>query len=97
MFLSASRASRAIGHNRYSTTGGDEMRNVQPFFAEFAGGGFAVAHNGNLTNAQSLRRELQRDGAIFHSTSDTEVILHLIAMGKANGFEERLTDALLRT
>lgn len=90
------KGTRAIGHNRYSTTGGDEMRNVQPFFAEFAGGGFAVAHNGNLTNATTLRRELQRDGAIFHSTSDTEVILHLIAMDKANGFEERLLNALRR-
>ncbi|MCB1415955.1 MAG: amidophosphoribosyltransferase [Nitratireductor sp.] len=88
------KGSRAIGHNRYSTTGGDEMRNVQPFFAEFAGGGFAVAHNGNLTNALTLRRQLQRDGAIFHSTSDTEVILHLIAMGKAASFEEKLTDAI---
>jgi len=90
------KGSRAIGHNRYSTTGGDEMRNVQPFFAEFAGGGFAVAHNGNLTNAHSIRRELQREGAIFHSTSDTEVILHLIAMGKSVSFEDRLVDALRR-
>lgn len=90
------KGSRAIGHNRYSTTGGDEMRNVQPFFAELAGGGFAVAHNGNLTNARTLRRELQREGAIFHSTSDTEVILHLIAMGKTTHFRERLVDALLR-
>jgi amidophosphoribosyltransferase len=72
------------------------MRNVQPFFAEFAGGGFAVAHNGNLTNAMTLRRELQREGAIFHSTSDTEVILHLIAMGKDARFEERLVNALRR-
>ncbi len=87
---------RAIGHNRYSTTGGDEMRNVQPFFAEFSGGGFAVAHNGNLTNAMTLRRELQREGAIFHSTSDTEVILHLIAMCKQARFEDRLVEALRR-
>ncbi|MGB7335987.1 MAG: amidophosphoribosyltransferase [Salaquimonas sp.] len=90
------KGSRAIGHNRYSTTGGDEMRNVQPFFAELADGGFAVAHNGNLTNATTLRRGLQRDGAIFHSTSDTEVILHLIAMDKATGFQERLINALRR-
>jgi amidophosphoribosyltransferase len=94
--LARLKGSRAIGHNRYSTTGGDEMRNVQPFFAEFAGGGFAVAHNGNLTNAMTIRRELQREGAIFHSTSDTEVILHLIAMGKKTSFEERLVDALKR-
>jgi amidophosphoribosyltransferase len=87
---------RAIGHNRYSTTGGDEMRNVQPFFAEFSGGGFAVAHNGNITNAMTLRLELQRAGAIFQSTSDTETILHLIAMGKETMFVDRLQEALRR-
>ena len=70
---------RAIGHNRYSTTGGEGLRNVQPLFAEFAGGGFAVAHNGNITNALTLQRQLQQRGSIFPSTSDTETILHLIA------------------
>ncbi|MFK7902339.1 MAG: amidophosphoribosyltransferase [Nitratireductor sp.] len=90
------KGNRAIGHTRYSTTGGDEMRNVQPFFAEFAGGGFAVAHNGNITNAATLRRELQREGAIFQSTSDTEAILHLIAMGKSVAFNDRFMDALRR-
>lgn len=90
------KGNRAIGHTRYSTTGGDEMRNVQPFFAEFAGGGFAVAHNGNLTNAVTIRKELQREGAIFHSTSDTEVILHMIAMGKSTAFNDRLIDAIRR-
>lgn len=85
---------RAIGHTRYSTTGGDDMRNVQPFFAEFAGGGFSVAHNGNITNAVTLRKKLQREGAIFHATSDTEVILHLIAMGKEIAFNDRFMDAL---
>jgi len=88
------KGTRAIGHTRYSTTGGDEMRNVQPFFAEFAGGGFAVAHNGNITNAMTLRRQLQREGSIFHTTSDTEVILHLIATAKQHSFEERLVSAL---
>ena len=87
---------RAIGHTRYSTTGGDEMRNVQPFFAEFSGGGFAVAHNGNITNALTIRRELQRAGAIFQSTSDTEVILHLIAMSSETMFIDKLTAALRR-
>jgi len=87
---------RAIGHTRYSTTGGDQMRNVQPFFAEFSGGGFAVAHNGNFTNGMTLRNELQRAGAIFQSTSDTEVILHLIAMAEQTMFEDRLTAALNR-
>ncbi len=83
-----------IGHTRYSTTGADEMRNIQPFFAEFSGGGFAVAHNGNITNAHTLQRELQKRGAIFHSTSDTEVILHLIAMSDGKNFTDRLIDAL---
>jgi amidophosphoribosyltransferase len=87
---------RAIGHTRYSTTGGDEMRNIQPFFAEFFGGGFAVAHNGNITNGNTLRRELQREGAIFQSTSDTEVILHLLAMSKEVKFVDRLKETLSR-
>ena len=73
---------RAIGHVRYSTHGGSVERNIQPLFAEFAGGGFAVAHNGNLTNALTLQDRLQRRGSIFQSTSDTEVILHLIATSR---------------
>lgn len=84
----------AIGHNRYSTTGGEGMRNVQPFFADFAGGGFAVAHNGNLTNASAIREQLQKRGAIFQSTSDTEVILHLIAMSEDARLVAKLTDAV---
>lgn len=84
----------AIGHNRYSTTGGEGMRNVQPFFADFSGGGFAVAHNGNITNAATLRRLLQARGAIFQSTSDTEVILHLIAMSEEKRLVAMLTDAV---
>ena len=69
----------AIGHVRYSTTGETALRNVQPLFAELAEGGFAVAHNGNLSNAMKLRRTLNRRGSIFQSTSDTEVIIHLVA------------------
>ena len=84
----------AIGHNRYSTTGGEGMRNVQPFFADFAGGGFAVAHNGNLTNAATIRGQLQKRGAIFQSTSDTEVILHLIAMSEEKRLVAKLTDSV---
>ena len=84
----------AIGHNRYSTTGGEGMRNVQPFFADFLGGGFAVAHNGNLTNAATIRSGLQTRGAIFQSTSDTEVILHLIAMSGEARLVDKLTDAV---
>ncbi len=85
---------RAIGHNRYATTGDGGMRNVQPFFADFAGGGFAIAHNGNLTNASTMMRQLQKRGAIFQSTSDTEVILHLIAMSEKTALVDRLTDAV---
>ncbi|MEM7289292.1 MAG: amidophosphoribosyltransferase [Pseudomonadota bacterium] len=87
---------RSIGHVRYSTTGADEIRNVQPFFAEFSGGGFSVAHNGNITNGLTLRRELQRQGAIFQSTSDTEVLLHMLAMSKEVNFVERLQAGLRR-
>ena len=72
----------AIGHNRYATTGGTVLRNVQPMFAELSSGGFAICHNGNLTNAMSLRREMIKDGAIFHSSSDTEVILQLVAQSR---------------
>ena len=76
---SACPGTAAIGHVRYSTTGETILRNVQPLFAELDGGGFAVAHNGNLTNGLTLRRQLIREGAICQSTSDTEVVLHLVA------------------
>jgi amidophosphoribosyltransferase len=85
---------RAIGHVRYSTHGGSVERNIQPLFAEFSGGGFAVAHNGNLTNALTLQDQLQRRGSIFHSTSDTEVILHLIATSTRLLLVDRIIDAL---
>ncbi len=84
----------AIGHVRYATTGATVFRNVQPLFAELDGGGFAVAHNGNLTNGLTVRRELIRDGAICQSTSDTEVILHLVARSRKARFIERFIDAL---
>lgn len=87
---------RAIGHTRYSTTGGSGIRNVQPLFAELSGGGFAIAHNGNLTNALSLQKELQRRGAIFQSTSDTETILHLVATSQKTALVDRIVDALSR-
>ncbi len=74
----------AVGHNRYSTTGEPILRNVQPLFAEFEFGGLAIAHNGNLTNARTLRSELIRRGAIFQSTSDTEIFNHLIATGRGS-------------
>ncbi len=84
----------AIGHVRYSTTGTTIPRNIQPFFAELATGGFAIAHNGNLTNGLLLRRELIDSGAIFQSTSDTEVFLHLVARSPHRRLIERFIDAL---
>lgn len=84
----------AIGHTRYSTTGETILRNVQPLFAELAGGGFAVCHNGNLTNGLTLRRQMIAEGAIYQATSDTEVILHLVARSKRNRFIDRFTEAL---
>jgi len=84
----------AVGHVRYSTTGETAMRNVQPLFADLHSGGFAVAHNGNITNSITLRDQLIRSGAICQSTSDTEVILHLIARSKRNRIVERLIDGL---
>ena len=86
----------ALGHNRYSTTGDTILRNVQPLFADLDTGGFAVAHNGNLTNALTLRRDLVSSGAICQSTSDTEVILHLIARSRRRRIVERFVDALLQ-
>ncbi|MYZ48425.1 amidophosphoribosyltransferase [Propylenella binzhouense] len=88
------KGNRAIGHNRYSTTGAPVLRNVQPLFAELAGGGFTVAHNGNITNARALQRMLQRRGSIFQSTSDTETILHLVATSQRNHVVDKLIDAL---
>lgn len=85
---------RAIGHTRYSTTGGSGLRNVQPLFAELADGGFAVAHNGNITNALTIQRRLQKDGAIFSSTSDTETIMHLVATSREKDFNAKFIDAV---
>ena len=84
----------AIGHNRYSTTGDTILRNVQPLFADLDTGGLAIAHNGNLTNALTVRKELVSDGAICQSTSDTEVIIHLVARSSKRRFVERVIDAL---
>jgi amidophosphoribosyltransferase len=85
---------RAIGHVRYSTAGASRLRNAQPITANTARGPIAIAHNGNLTNAEALRREMERDGAIFQSTSDTEVILHLLARAPAGPLAEQLPHAL---
>jgi amidophosphoribosyltransferase len=81
---------RAIGHVRYSTAGSSNLKNAQPITATTARGPIAVAHNGNLTNADALRRQMERDGAIFQSSSDTEVILHLLARAPAGPLEEQL-------
>ena len=86
----------AIGHVRNSTSGETVLRNVQPLFADLAGGGLAIAHNGNITNAKGLRRELEKRGSIFQSTMDTEVIVHLIATGEEAGLVEKMIDALRR-
>jgi amidophosphoribosyltransferase len=84
----------AAGHVRYSTTGETSLRNVQPLYADLATGGFAVAHNGNISNAIAVRKELVRRGSIFQSTSDTEVIIHLVATSAQRGLLDRLIDAL---
>ena len=86
----------AIGHNRYSTAGETALRNVQPLFAELSSGGFAVCHNGNISNAMTLRRDLVRRGSIFQSTSDTEVIIHLVATSGYRTLLDRFIDALKR-
>ncbi len=84
----------AVGHNRYATTGDTVLRNVQPLYADFEFGGFAVAHNGNLTNALTLRRALVRRGCLFQSTTDSEVFVHLIAISLYSTVVDRLIDAL---
>ncbi len=84
----------AIGHNRYSTTGSDNLENIQPFMVNYRDGQLAVAHNGNLTNTRSLRARLQQEGTIFQTSTDTEVILHLTARSAAATPEDRIMDAL---
>jgi amidophosphoribosyltransferase len=84
----------AIGHVRYATTGASALRNVQPLFAELSSGGFAVGHNGNISNAMKVRRELNRRGSIFQSTSDTEVIIHLVATSTYRTLLDKFIDAL---
>ncbi len=84
----------AIGHNRYSTTGQTLLRNTQPFVVEYSLGSLAVSHNGNFVNADLLRDRLERRGSIFQSTSDTEVLIHLIASSSGTTFAQRTIDAL---
>jgi amidophosphoribosyltransferase len=84
----------AIGHVRYSTAGSSELKNAQPFVVDYAKGGMAIAHNGNLTNAALIRSELESSGSIFQSNMDTEVIIHLTARSKEKTFTERTIHAL---
>ena len=86
----------AIGHVRYSTTGDTILRNVQPLFADLSSGGFAISHNGNLTNARTLRNQLVNDGSIFQSTTDTETIMQLVANSERDGILNRIIDALFQ-
>ncbi len=84
----------AIGHVRYSTTGTSDVKNAQPFTVHYSRGGLAIAHNGNLTNAHTLRDELEGRGSIFQSTMDTEIIVHLIAISNERDLTDRVTSAL---
>ena len=86
--------SMSIGHVRYATAGGTTLRNVQPLYGDFEFGGLAIAHNGNLTNALALRRQLVRRGCLFQSSMDTETIIHLIAISLYSTVEDRMIDAL---
>ena len=86
----------AVGHNRYSTTGGTTLRNIQPFYADTNAGGISISHNGNLTNAITLRSKLVKDGAIFYTTSDTETIVQLIAKSKRQKTIDKIIDALFQ-
>ena len=86
----------AVGHVRYATTGDTVLRNVQPLFADLEFGGFAIGHNGNLTNAYAIRQELVRKGSLFQSTTDTEVITHLMATAPRGSVIDRLIHALNR-
>jgi amidophosphoribosyltransferase len=88
--------SSAIGHNRYSTTGQSHLKNAQPFVVEYSQGPIAISHNGNLVNAEVLRKELEDSGSIFQSTSDTEVIIHLIATSRESTLMGRIIEALSR-
>src|SRR3974390_1111012 len=86
----------AIGHVRYSTAGGSHIKNAQPIAVDYARGSLAVCHNGNLTNGDELRAELEARGSIFQSDTDTEVFVHLVAASKEVAVEDRIADALTR-
>jgi len=92
--LSELKGSIAIGHNRYSTTGSSSLVNVQPLLITYKGKKLAIAHNGNITNCVSLRYKLEREGSIFQTTNDSEIILHLIAKSSKKKIEEEIAEAL---
>ncbi|WOI52864.1 amidophosphoribosyltransferase [Parvularcula sp. LCG005] len=92
--LDALKGSAGIGHTRYSTTGGTNVKNIQPFYADLDRGGLAIAHNGNLTNTVTLRSQLIREGRIFHTTSDTELFLKLTAQSRKLSLADRVMDSL---
>ncbi len=94
LFNSTLRGTAALGHNRYSTTGSASLANIQPFHFNYRHGLFALAHNGNLTNTRSLREQLKDDGAIFQTTTDSEIFLHLIARSKHSTQIERVREAV---
>jgi len=86
----------AIGHNRYSTSGNNLIKNVQPFFADLHTGGFSIAHNGNLSNSQNIRKKLVKEGSIFQTTSDTETIVQLVAKSKRLKLIDKIIDAIFK-
>ncbi|HLP28822.1 MAG TPA: amidophosphoribosyltransferase [Candidatus Didemnitutus sp.] len=94
VFTKTLRGEAAIGHNRYSTTGSNSLANIQPFHFNYTGGNFALAHNGNLTNTRSLRAKMKEDGAIFQTTTDSELFLHLIARSKQKTQIEQIREAV---
>lgn len=94
IFTNALKGTAAIGHNRYSTTGSNSLANIQPFHFNYTGGNFALAHNGNLTNTKALRAELKAQGAIFQTTTDSELFMHLVARSKQQTQIEQVRDAV---
>src|SRR5206468_2831426 len=94
--LARLRGEAAIGHVRYSTAGSSDIANAQPFRISYHSGEIAIAHNSNLTNARQLRKQLESEGSIFRTSSDTEVILHLIARSPYREAEDAVVDALRR-
>ena len=94
--LNTLKGNYAIGHNRYSTTGGTALRNIQPFFADTNAGGIGVSHNGNITNAITIRQKMVEEGAIFYTTSDTETIVKLIAKSNRGNIIDKVIDAIFQ-